>query len=70
MFTMVRDGYTHQDAVMRASRFTTEQTTGILKEWDDGMPTQEVRPTYYGISPATLYQWKAKFGGMRGTNAQ
>ena len=48
---------------MRGSRFTEAQIIGVLQEVDGGSPTSEVcrRP---GISTATFYNWKARFGGM------
>lgn len=48
---------------MRRSRFSEEQIIGILKEQEAGMPTAEVCRRH-GISPATFYKWKSKFGGL------
>jgi putative transposase len=48
---------------MRASRFTEEQIIGILREQDDGAKTAEVCRRH-GISSATFYKWKAKYGGL------
>jgi putative transposase len=42
-------------------RFTEEQIITILKEVDAGMPLKEVCRKY-GISTASYYNWKAKFG--------
>jgi putative transposase len=44
-------------------RFTEEQIIGVLKEQEAGGKTAEVCRRH-GISPATFYNWKAKYGGM------
>jgi putative transposase len=48
---------------MRQSRFTEEKIIAVLTEQERGMGTAEVCRKH-GISPATFYKWKAKFGGM------
>jgi putative transposase len=48
---------------MRKSRFNEAQIIGILKEQEAGMPTTEVC-RQHGISTATFYKMKAKYGGM------
>lgn len=50
-------------------RFTEEQIITILKEVDAGIPLKEVCRKY-GISTASYYNWKAKFGGMEISEAQ
>lgn len=54
---------------MKRSRFSEEQIIGILKEQEAGMPTVEVCRRH-GISPATFYKWKSKFGGMEVSDAK
>jgi putative transposase len=51
------------------NRFTQEQIIGVLKEAEAGMKVAEVCRKY-GISDATYYNWKAKFGGMTVSDAQ
>jgi len=48
---------------MRSSRFSEEQIIAILKEHEAGMPTADVCRRH-GISSATFYKYKAKFGGL------
>ena len=48
---------------MKKARFTETQVIGILKEADAGMPVKEICRTH-GISDATYYNWKSKYGGM------
>jgi putative transposase len=54
---------------MRGSRFKEEQIIAILREQEAGAPTAEVCRKH-GISSATFYKWKAKFGGLDVSDAR
>ena len=54
---------------MKQSRFNEEQIIAILKEQEGGMPTAEVCRRH-GISSATFYKWKSKFGGLEVSEAR
>ena len=49
---------------MKRSRFTETQIISILKEADAGLAVKQVCRKH-GISDATFYNWKSKYGGMR-----
>ena len=48
---------------MKRKRFTEEQIIGVLKEHELGAKTADLRRKH-GISEATFYNWKSKFGGL------
>jgi putative transposase len=48
---------------MKRARFTEEQIIGVLREHEAGAKAAELARKH-GVSEATLYNWKAKYGGM------
>jgi putative transposase len=54
---------------MKRSRFGEEQIIGILKEHESGVPVVELCRKH-GVSDASTYKWKAKYGGMDASEAK
>lgn len=54
---------------MKQSRFTEEQIIGVLKQAEVGAKTADLARRH-SISEATLYNWKAKYGGLAVCEAQ
>jgi putative transposase len=54
---------------MKRSRFKEEQIIAILREQEAGSPTADVCRKH-GVSSATFYKWKAKFGGLDVSDAK
>jgi putative transposase len=54
---------------MKRSRYTEEQIIGILKEQEAGVPVAELCRKH-GMSDATFYNWKSKYGGLEVSEAR
>ena len=54
---------------MKRSRFSEEQIIGILREQEAGARTADVCRKH-GVSGASFYKWKAKYGGMEVSDAR
>jgi len=54
---------------MKRSRFTQDQIIGILKEHQGGGSAADLRRRH-GISDATFYTWRSKYGGMEVSEAR
>ena len=54
---------------MKRSRFSEEQIIGILKDHQAGMSAADLCRKH-GISDATFYKWRSKYGGMEVSDAK
>ena len=54
---------------MKRTRFTEEQIIGVLREHEAGAATADVCRKH-GVSSATFYKWKAKYGGLEVSDAK
>ena len=54
---------------MKRKRFTEEQIVGILKEHEAGVPVTELC-RQHDVSDASIYKWKAKYGGLEVSDAK
>jgi putative transposase len=54
---------------MKRSRFSEEQIIGILKEHQAGMSAADICRKH-GVSDATFYNWRSKYGGMEVSDAR
>jgi putative transposase len=54
---------------MKRSRFSEEQIIGILKEHQAGLGAKELYRKH-GVSDATFYKWRSKYGGMEVSDAK
>ncbi len=51
---------------MKKSQFSPTQIAGILKEFDHGKSAEEINREH-GVSKASLYKWRQRYGGMEAT---
>lgn len=51
---------------MKKGKFTTDQISRILKEFDQGKSVEEISREY-GVSRASFYKWRQRYGGMDAT---
>jgi putative transposase len=58
-----------KERAVKKSRFTDEQIIAIVKEQEAGAQTADVCRRH-GVSAATFYKWKAKYGGLEVSEAK
>lgn len=54
---------------MKKTKFTETQIVSILKQQEAGIPTKEIC-RQHGISEATFYSWKSRYGGMEASDVK
>jgi putative transposase len=54
---------------MKRTRFSDEQIIGVLKEAEAGVKTADLARRH-GVSEATIYNWKSKYGGLEVSEAR
>jgi putative transposase len=54
---------------MKKTKFTETQIVSILKQQEAGIPTKEIC-RQHGISEATFYNWKSRYGGMEASDVK
>ena len=54
---------------MKRTKFTEERIIGVLKEAEAGAKTADLARRH-GVSEATIYNWKAKYGGLEVSEAR
>lgn len=52
---------------MRKSKFSEHQIVGALKQAEAGVPVKDVCREL-GVSPATFYQWRSRYGGLEASD--
>ena len=62
-------GHDRRTDEMKGTRFTEEQIIGVLKETEAGAKTADMARRY-GVSKATIYIWKSKYGGLEVSEAR
>ena len=66
---MIRVRPYEKDGQIKRTRFTEEQIIGVLKEAEAGAKTADLARRH-GVSEATIYNWKSKYGGLEVSDAR